>query len=153
MLTTRRQYEQAAADVTAALCEARHPVTDEPLFDEVYLTEERFGCDPLARFWPEVVGIPAVGFLTRHRLDRNRQLLRADSSLAAARSGEGLLMIRAPEVVLGRPCTAELADVAPTVLALLGLNPPASMTGRVVAELFGRGPLPVERHRHRELRT
>jgi predicted AlkP superfamily phosphohydrolase/phosphomutase len=153
VLTSARQREQAVADVWAALEEARHPVTDEPLFQEVYQTAARFECNPLARLWPDVVAIPAAGFYTRHRLDRNRNLMRTDCSLTAARTGEGLLMVHAPRVVLGEPRTAELADVAPTVLALLGLEPPASMSGRAVAELFEPEPSVVQRARHRELRT
>jgi len=152
VLRSGRQYEQAMADVWAALCEAQHPVTHEPLFEEVYLTAARFGCDPLARFWPELVAIPAAGFYVRHRLDRHRHLMRTDCSLSAARNGEGLMMVHAPQVMLGKPCTAELADVAPTVLALLGLGPAASMTGGVVEDLFVREPLPAERLRHHPLR-
>jgi predicted AlkP superfamily phosphohydrolase/phosphomutase len=145
VLRSGRQCEQAAAEVRAALCEAQHPVTQEPLFKEVYFTAACFGCDPLARLWPELVAIPAAGFYVRHRLDRHRHLMRTDCSLSAARSGEGLLMVHAPQVALGRPCTADLADVAPTVLALLGLDSAASMTGRVVEDLFAREPLPAER--------
>lgn len=150
VLTSGRQREQTIAELLAAFGEARHPVTDEPLFEEVYLTAARFDCNPLARFWPELVAIPASGFYTRHRLDRNRHLMRTDCSLTAGRTGEGLLMVRAPQVVLGEPCIAELADVAPTVLALLGLEPAASMTGREVAGLFQRSPVPVENRLHGE---
>jgi predicted AlkP superfamily phosphohydrolase/phosphomutase len=147
VLSSGRQREQALADLSAALREARHPVTREPLFGEVHQTAADFGCDPLARCWPELLAIPAAGFYIRHRLDRNHRLMRTDCSLAAARSGEGLMMAHAPQVLLGKPCTAELADVAPTVLALLGLHPAASMTGRVVAGLFRRDSLPAERYR------
>jgi predicted AlkP superfamily phosphohydrolase/phosphomutase len=153
VLSSGRQREQAIAELCGVLREAQHPVTHQPLFGEVYLTAAHFDCNPLARFWPEVVAIPAAGFYVRHRLDRNHHLMRTDCSLSAARSSEGLLMVHAPQVVLGRPCTAELADVAPTVLALLGLKPAASMTGRAVAGLFQREPLSADRSGHRELHT
>jgi arylsulfatase A-like enzyme len=39
------------------------------------------------------------------------------------------------------PCG--VVDVAPTVLHLLGIKPPASMQGRVLYELLSDGPLPV----------
>lgn len=136
VLVTARQREQAAAETTAALSEARHPVTGERLFVEVYLTEARFGGDPLDRYWPEVVAIPAAGFHTRHRPDRNRHLLRTAGSLAAARTGGGSLMLHAPGVAPGPPCSARLIDVAPTILDLLGLEPAAGMAGRRLRELF-----------------
>ena len=149
-LTTRRQYDQAAAEVVAALAEARHPVSGEPLFGDVYLTEERFGHDPLLRFWPEVIAIPAAGFHTRHGFDRNRQLVRSDPARTAARAGEGLLTVLTPGVVLGQPCTAEVADVAPTVLGLLGLPPGREMTGRVLEELFAGGAVASATRSQRE---
>lgn len=119
VLTTATQRRQAAADVVEALRDARHPATDEPLFADAYLAEERFGCDPFERRLPEVIGIPALGFQVRHRLDRNRKLIRRDASLAAVRSGEGLLVIHAPGVGTGQFHRADLADVAPMVLGML----------------------------------
>jgi arylsulfatase A-like enzyme len=42
----------------------------------------------------------------------------------------------------GRAPTSN-ADLAPTVLTLLGLDPPAAMTGRTIRELFTDGPAPA----------
>lgn len=147
VLPTARSAEQAAAEVLAALREARHPVTQEPLFREAWCVADRSGLDPVERCWPEVIAVPAAGFLIRHRLDRKRRLLRDDPSLLAVPGGEGLLMVCAPGVRVGQPCTAELDDVAPTVLHLLGLPPSAAMTGRPLKELFtGRCAFPPRRH-------
>ena len=43
-------------------------------------------------------------------------------------------------VVSSVPCG--IVDVAPTVLALLGIGPPATMEGRVLTEIFEDGPSP-----------
>src|SRR5205814_9068839 len=61
-IRSSRQREQAEADALAAFREARHPVTGEALFEDSYATRERFGCDPIARGWPDVIGIPTPGF-------------------------------------------------------------------------------------------
>jgi hypothetical protein len=58
-------------------------------------------------------------------------------------------MIDAPGVQLGQTRSAELRDVAPTILAMLGGRPPASMTGRVLEELWNddRSPAPSRAER------
>jgi hypothetical protein len=124
----------------AALIEARHPETHERLFDEVFLPRERFGIDPLDWQWPEVVAIPAAGFHVHHRLGRDR-LLEEDPMMQGTHRREGILMIDAPipKAAENRASTenpksaarsAHVCDVAPTILQLLGLRPPAHMTGR-----------------------
>jgi bisphosphoglycerate-independent phosphoglycerate mutase (AlkP superfamily) len=52
-------------------------------------------------------------------------------------------MVRAPGVVVGRPYQARLADVAPTILDLLGWKPPGTMTGRVLTEIFRAAPAEI----------
>jgi len=118
-LATARQRDQAAAEAMAALVEARHPVTAEPLFEEVYCTADRYACDPLARGLPEIVGIPSPGFLVRHRPDRHARLLRTDPSFAATRNSEGTLILHAPAIPPEHRFTADLADVAPIILEVL----------------------------------
>jgi predicted AlkP superfamily phosphohydrolase/phosphomutase len=145
-LTTPRLAEQAVADVLAAFREARHPDTGEPLFEEAYSTAERHGFDPLQRLWPDVVAIPAAGWHCRVRLDRAPTLVVDDPSLTGTHRTEGVFMVHAPGVRTGQRRTAELADVAPTILAMLGIAPPASMTGRVLADLFALDPSEARTH-------
>lgn len=137
LLRTRRERDQAATEVLWALQEAVHPVTGQRLFAEAFLTAERYGGDPLERLWPDVVAIPAAGFQTRPGLDRNRQLLRTDPATMATHRPGGMWMAALPRVRPGQAYTADLADVAPTILKLLGLWRPRSMTGRPVAEMAG----------------
>ncbi|HVC98248.1 MAG TPA: alkaline phosphatase family protein [Pirellulales bacterium] len=135
-LATPRQREQALADVTAAFDEARHPETGERLFIDTFGTAERFGIDPIEAMWPDLLAIPAPGFHTRHKFDAAPQLLRNDPTLTATHRREGVLMVQAPGVTLGHALTAELRDVAPTILHLLGVPAPARMSGRVLNDLF-----------------
>ncbi|HEX7448965.1 MAG TPA: alkaline phosphatase family protein [Pirellulales bacterium] len=135
-LTTARQRSQALADVMAAFDEARHPQTGERLFVEVYGTAERFSLDPVEQMWPDVIAIPAAGFHTRHKFDAQPKLVRSDPSMAGTHRLEGVLMVEAPPARAGVYPAAELRDVAPTVLRLLGLPAPTSMTGRPLDEFF-----------------
>jgi len=134
-LVTPRERDQATADAMAALCEGQHPASGEPLFQDVYRTTDRYACDPLATGLPEIVGIPSPGFLVRHRPDRNGHLLRTDPSLAATRSSEGSLILHGPGIPPHRDFTADLADVAPTILEMLGLPRGEEMSGRALLRI------------------
>jgi hypothetical protein len=83
-----------------------------------------------------LVAIPAPGFHTRHKFDASPQLLRSDPTLTATHRREGVFMVHTPGISVGRSRTAELRDVAPTILHLLGMPAPARMTGRVFSEMF-----------------
>lgn len=141
---TPRQREQTLADAAAAFREARHPETGERLFVEVTDTADRHGIDPVERMWPDLVAIPAPGFHTRHKFDAAPQLLRRDPTLTATHRQDGVLMVHAPGVARGRSQTAELRDVAPTILHLLGMPAPARMSGRVLSEILSNpSPAPM----------
>jgi len=65
-----------------------------------------------------------------------------DPNLTGTHRQEGVLMIDAPGVPRGERLTAGMRDVAPTILAMLGIAPPASMTGQLVVPPSG-GETPV----------
>lgn len=131
-LKTERQREQALAEVLHAFKSAIHPETGEPLFVEVFGTAERYGVDPLEKLWPDVLAIPTPGFHTRHKFDARPQLVRADAAMAATHRSEGVLLLHAPGVRGGDHAAAELRDVAPTILRLLGIAAPRHMSGQTL---------------------
>jgi predicted AlkP superfamily phosphohydrolase/phosphomutase len=141
------QYDSALAETIAAFAEARHPETGEALFVHVEATRGQLGCDPLERSWPDVVAIPADGFHTRPKFDRAWRLMVPDTKLTGTHRTSGVLMIDAPGVQLGHTHSAELRDVAPTILAMLGGRQPVSMTGRVLNELWTGEETPAEKPR------
>lgn len=136
LLATRRQRDQAATEALWALQEAEHPITGKRLFAEAFLTAERYGDDPLVRLWPDIVAIPADGFQARPALERNGRLLRTDPANLTTHRPGGMWMAAFPGAQPARVYTADLVDVAPTVLRLLGLRRPRSMTGRPADELI-----------------
>jgi len=66
-----------------------------------------------------------------------------ESRLEGTHRVEGIFAAGAPYAAPGARLTADIVDIAPTVLALLGLRVPADMEGRVIAEAFA-SPVPVE---------
>jgi predicted AlkP superfamily phosphohydrolase/phosphomutase len=139
-LVSSNDYDCALAETIAAFEEARHPETGEALFTDVYATREGLGCDPLERSWPDVAAIPADGFHTRPKFDPVWRLMMPDVKLAGTHRRAGVLMIDAPGVRPGKQLRADLSDVAPTVLQLLGSAVPGSMSGRALRELWGASP-------------
>lgn len=132
------EEEETAERTVAAFQAARHPVTEEPLFREVFRTRVLCGQEPSERFWPDVVAVPAVGFHAHHRPERHSFLVRPAGQTASTHADEGLLAIRLPGIPLGEPREADLTDIAPTVLAILGLPNEPTMTGSPLAGLdFG----------------
>lgn len=129
-LRTAAEIRQAGLEVCAALKAARHPQFDTPLFTDVYEVESRYDCDPLDRCWPDVVAIPADGWHTRSKWDSADVVVMPDAELTGTHRREGVLMIDAPGVPRGEHLEAGLWDVAPTILRVLGLDVPPSMTGR-----------------------
>jgi len=138
-LKTAAQRERALVDVIQAFETAAHPQTGEPLFVEVFGTAERYGIDPVEKLWPDVVAIPAAGFHTRHKFDAPPQLLRTDPAMAATHRLEGVLLLHAPRVAAGAYRPAELRDVAPTLLQMLGLRVPGHMSGQALSDLLSGG--------------
>ena len=139
-LAATRQREQAEADALAAFREAVHPRTGEPLFEEVYAVREAFGIDPIERRWPDIVAIPADGFQTRAKFSRGERLLVDDPTLTGTHRRVSALMVEGPASGTGGGHTAEMRDVAPTILHLLGLPPLPHMTGRVLTEMLAISP-------------
>jgi predicted AlkP superfamily phosphohydrolase/phosphomutase len=153
-LKTARQRDQALAEVIRAFETASHPETGEPLFVEVFGTAQRYGIDPVQKLWPDVVAIPTAGFHTRHKFDAQPRLLRSDASMAATHRAEGVLMLNAPHVTAGAYRPAELRDVAPTILQMLGISVPAHMSGQALGDILSGGPrhsLAGPQLAHREL--
>ena len=102
----------------------------------------------------DLVAIPAPGFHTRHKFDARPRLLRSDASMAATHRAEGVLMLNAPHVTAGAYRPAELRDVAPTILQMLGINVPAHMSGQALGDMLSgsaRRSLVEPQAAHREL--
>ncbi len=132
-LTTLRLQEEALTEAITALRESRHPETDEPLFDDVYSVQKRHRVDVLDYQWPDIIAIPVAGFQTRTKLDRAGELLVADPQLTGTHRQQGVLML--PSAAVPRcPRQAEMREVAPTLLNLLGITLPPTMSGRSLGD-------------------
>jgi predicted AlkP superfamily phosphohydrolase/phosphomutase len=131
-----QEYERLRDDLIAGLRGLRHPGTDAPLFDFVGRREEVWH-GPMLDWAPDVV-TRSEGFVVQFgkNLDRGRTV-RESAHEQGTHSDTGVLVLRGPGVRKGaRIEGARLADAMPTVLWALGLDVPAGLDGRVLAEAF-----------------
>lgn len=112
------------------------------IFPEVHKAEDLYNCSREEHPWlPDLIlvpqpglavvrkirGLSAVRWLPRRRIEGTHRL-------------EGMLTVWGEHVVAGKPVDANIADIAPTVLAGLGLPVPIDMEGRVLTDLFDTAP-------------
>jgi predicted AlkP superfamily phosphohydrolase/phosphomutase len=127
------------------LCrEARDPATAAPLFRDVFSVADRYDLDPAAEGLPEVLALSSDGYQAQAKwgVRLRNELIRPDPNLPATHWMEGIVAIHGPDIRPGGSLCADLHDIAPTALAMLGLRIPDVMEGRVLHEAF-EDPLPV----------
>ena len=138
--------DRAIREIIERFREARDPETDALLFRNVFSTADRYGIDPEEHGAPEVFALSADGYQAQAKwgVSLRNELLKPDPNLPGTHWRNGILAIDAPGICPGGNLDADLHDVAPTTLALLGLPVPEFMSGRVLQEAFDM-PLDVNR--------
>ncbi|MBN1589946.1 MAG: alkaline phosphatase family protein [Pirellulales bacterium] len=137
VLRTASAEDRAAEAALNALIEARHPTTNERLFVDAFRTDARFGPAALRHGWPEVIGIPAAGFQTRHRTDRKGRLVRDGWRQTGTSGGAGLLLVDSPGIAAGRHEAIPLEEVAHVVLDLLNSPKAEGSASKSLLEAIG----------------
>ncbi len=108
------------------------------VFPEVHKPEELYGCPRSGREWlPDLLLMPAPalavvrkirGFSPVQWLPRRRW--------EGTHRPEGILAAGGPGIARGRSVASDIVNITPTTLAMMGLNVPDDMEGRVIKELF-----------------
>jgi predicted AlkP superfamily phosphohydrolase/phosphomutase len=132
-LQTLRQVDDALASARDALASARHPETGKVLFPKIVATAESYGLDPAREGYPDLIALPDDPYWVRTKLAPGTAWVEADANLPGTHRPEGIVALAGTGIVPGRSLQADLTDVAPTVLKLLGLPIPAHMEGRPLA--------------------
>jgi predicted AlkP superfamily phosphohydrolase/phosphomutase len=136
--------DRVIEDVIGVCRTARDPIRDVPLFRDVFSVADRYDIDPQAEGLPEVLALSADGYQAQAKwgVRVRNELLRPDPNLPGTHWSEGIVAIHGPDIQPGGTLQADLHDIAPTALAMLGLRIPDFMEGRVLHEAF-EDPLPV----------
>ncbi len=135
--------ERLTAEIVAMFADARDPETGDRLFADSFSVADRYRLDPRAEGLPDVLAPSADGFQAQAKWSPfDPALMKPDWNLPATHRMDGILAIDAPDVRPGTTLQANLHDIAPTTLAMLGLRVPSSMEGRILHEAF-EAPLAV----------
>jgi predicted AlkP superfamily phosphohydrolase/phosphomutase len=126
---TPRQLDDARNAAAVALAGARHPETGRPLFPKVICTAEAYAIDPAALGYPDLLALPDEPYWVRTKLSPGRDWIEPDENLPGTHRPEGIVALCAPGVEPGWKAEAQLQDIAPTILALLGQSVPDHMEG------------------------
>ncbi len=155
---TPEEYERLRGELCAALEGWKHPESGAPLLRRAWRREDLYQ-GPYVHLAPDIVLEPALdrGYSVTLLSSRGRpgpplQQL-APSARLGAKGGSmngshrplGILLLTGPGVRRGaRLEGASLADVAPTALAVLGIDPSVGLDGQVLQEAFLPGIIQEE---------
>jgi len=137
------EYDALRDEIRERLLSARAP---DPhgrpvqLFVEVHKPEELYDCNRCDHAWmPDLLLVPRPGLAVVRKIRGTRPLrwLPADR-IEGTHRVEGVFVAQGRGFRGGHAVHANIADIAPTLLAGLGLPVPADMEGRVLSEVFSQ---------------
>jgi predicted AlkP superfamily phosphohydrolase/phosphomutase len=134
-------FESVREALIARFLAERLPGRDEPLFKQVLKGEQVFARKQELNL-PDLVLVPADGFFPRCKLNRGRAVRLIPRAVGGTHRPEGIYALEGPGIAPtpGLGPRAGLADIAPTLLAVLGQPIPQSMTGIPMLKLFEPPP-------------
>ena len=135
------EYEQVVAEIIRHLSDMTDPRTGEGIPVDVYRREDLYSGENLALI-PDIVFLPRD--LRRMPFGEyefgSHKLVSPALSISGTHRMNGVIMLWGAGIKTGRRVQeGHIVDVAPTVLALMGLDIPSDMDGRVLSEAFEDG--------------
>lgn len=135
------EAEDLLGEVTERLRAMRNPETGEPLVGEIYRREQLY-TGPRSEEGPDLVFLPrdmkngSFGLL---EFGSNRWFTRASDRTGTHRM-DGILLMTGPGIRRGAKLDeSSITDIAPTVLALMGVPIPSAMDGHVLEKAMSEG--------------
>jgi predicted AlkP superfamily phosphohydrolase/phosphomutase len=142
------EYEAVKADLAAELESLTHPETDDPLVDTVLDAQEVYD-GPHADAGADLIVVP-TDWRYMFYGDFGDEWFHPPEDRLADHDPEGVLVASGPGLSAA-DVTADVTDVAPTLLALHGLPVLDAMDGAVVDAIAGDGDVPsVPADRYRD---
>ncbi len=148
-----QEYEDVAAFITEKLYALEDPETGEQIIDRVYRKDEIYsgGCLDLA---PDLLfAAQEYAYISSKHFgfEEDELIVRSDYANSGSHRQDGVLVAWREGAKRGKTVTgAQIIDVAPTALYLLGVPIPDDMDGRVLTEVLDEAYLadhPIQRRR------
>ena len=133
-----KEYETLRERLRKELHELRDPETGEQVVEKVYVREEIYSGDFVSN-GPDLVVATREGYVLQEGF--GEELMMQAKQFQATRSGdhhpEGVFLVRGHGIRKGvRLKAAEIVDVTPTLLYLMGIPVPRDLDGKVLKEAF-----------------
>jgi predicted AlkP superfamily phosphohydrolase/phosphomutase len=134
-----REYESVRGKVIDVLRQTKDPKTGKRIFEGVWAREEIYTGEHIPNA-PDVIFELAPGYVISAGIGLSTVLeagfLRdaQDSDLSGYHRPDGVFVGYGPAFRRTRGVEANLLDIVPTVLALMGIAPPAGIDGRIIEE-------------------
>ncbi len=148
-----REYENLREELRERFLAETDPETGERLFAEVIKAEEVYGASETPWECPDLLLVPQEGMKVDKRIRGDWVVRRAPDVMDAPGTHllKGLWMACGPRVKSDIRFEAGIQDVAPTILALMGLPVPQDMDGKVLTTIFKDEPrIRFDRSEHAE---
>jgi predicted AlkP superfamily phosphohydrolase/phosphomutase len=135
------QYDALREDLIERFLAATDPDTGEKLFTDIIKPETVYG--PSKTLWnpPDLLLVPPEGMKVNRRTRQNWVVKRTVPERAVGTHLlKGLWMASGPQISGNDQFEANIQDLAPTILALMGLPVPDDMDGKVLTNIFKQKP-------------
>jgi predicted AlkP superfamily phosphohydrolase/phosphomutase len=132
-----REYSDLRDEIKRRLLEYRDEETGEPVFENVYFPEEIYS-GPFLEEAPDIILSPSEGyFLSANLTFPKRQTLEVFKKPSGIHHPNGIFLAIGDLINAGEIVTdANIIDIAPTILYLLGVPIPRDMDGKVLTNIF-----------------
>jgi len=132
------EYESMRDDLINKLLSARDEKFGEPIYQDVFKPEELYNCSrENHKNLPDLMLVPRTGLAVVRKIRGQKAVKWAlDGHLGGTHRVEGIFLAHGAGVKPGLKLTAEIADITPTLLAMMGLAVPADMEGKALSNIF-----------------
>lgn len=124
--------ERATREVAEIFRLFADPDSGRAAFSQVITVADRWGIDPRATGWPDMIAIPAPGFkpVARWPYKEKVRVFEQTAGHYAAMTSNGFMSIGGPGVMPRSGLRGQLQDFVPTVLRWLNLPVPEGLDGQ-----------------------
>jgi len=132
-LSTPREIDEARKAALEALSAARHPETGIALFPKIVETADAYQIDPAREGYPDLIALPDEAYWVRTKLSAGKAWVERDPNLPGTHRPEGIIALAGAGVPVRTSLDADLIDVTPTILKLVGMPIPSHVEGKPLA--------------------
>jgi predicted AlkP superfamily phosphohydrolase/phosphomutase len=132
------EYDRLREEIAERLLDVRDLQTGSRVVEHVFRREETYS-GPALKLMPDLVAEPVSGYQVGTRVRGNCVFDAVPKPYTGGHRMDGILMIAGDHIVPKRRIEgAEIVDLHPTILYLLGCSLPAGLDGRVLTEALDR---------------